>query len=228
MKEEIMSQSHLQDELSRYVADLDEKAALTVVQQRMKAEYDPFRIIESCKQGVHEVGIRYEEGRYFIAGLIMAGLILRTVIEHVQPALENQTRRPQKGSIVVGTVAGDIHDIGKELGKVLLSCEGFQVIDLGVDVPAQKFVESIRDHVPRIVVLSCLLTTAFDNMKHTVNAIQEQGLRSGLSIMIAGSMVNEDVCHYVEADYWTNDAINGVQWCKRIVEKPSVLPARNG
>lgn len=205
-----------EDILIRQVADLNEKAALSIVKERIQAGYDPFRIIESCKEGVHQVGVRYEKGEYFIAGLIMAGIILRGVIDLVRSALQHRIEDKRRGNVVLGTIQGDIHDIGKNLAGLMLSSEGFNVIDLGVDISPADFVSGISEYKPKIVVLCSLLTTVFENLKTAVDSIEEAGLRSGLCILIAGSMVNETVCEFSQADHWTNDAVKGVQWCKRV------------
>ena len=102
---------------------------------------------------------------------------------------------------------------------MLLSCEGFNVIDLGVDVPSQVFVEALEEHRPRILGLSCLLTSVFDNMRDTILAIDRKGLRPGVSVIVGGVVVNETVCRYTGADYWTSDAMRGVQWCRRLITR---------
>lgn len=207
--------SEFQDELVKQVADLDEKAALTNVSQKLEAGCDPYQIIALCKEGVHQAGIRYEKGQYFVAGLIMAGVILRNVIDLIQPELSKKVENVSRENIVIGTIKGDIHDIGKNLGGIILSCEGFNVIDLGVDIAAHHFIEAIKVHQPRIIVLSCMLTTAFDSLKTTTDAIKKAGLKNDLSVLIAGSLLDDKVCRFVQADHWTNDAIKGVLWCKR-------------
>ncbi len=207
-----------QDELIQQVVDLNEKAALAIVRQRLEAGHDPYRIIELCKEGVHLAGVRYEQGEYFVAGLIMAGVILRNVIDIIQPELVKCTGDIKKESIIIGTVRGDIHDIGKNLGGIILTCEGFRVVDLGVDTSETMFIEAIKKHQSRIVVLSCLLTTAFESLKATIDAIEAAGLRNKVAVLIAGSLVTERVCQHVGADHWTNDAVKGVQWCKRKTE----------
>lgn len=216
-----MKASDFQDELVNCIAGLDEKAALALVKERLKTGYDPFRIIESCKEGVRQVGLRYEKGSYFLAGLIMAGVILRSVIDMLQPELTRCSGNSPQETIVIGTVRGDIHDIGKNIGGIVLNCEGFNVIDLGVDIREEAFVDAIKAHRPKILGLSCLLTTAFDSLKSTTDALEKAGLRNAVSVLIAGSLVDEAVCKYVKADHWTNDAINGLQWCKRIVQRNS-------
>jgi methanogenic corrinoid protein MtbC1 len=209
----------IKDRLVTQIAELDERGVLETVRESMQSGYDPFRIIEACQEGVRLVGVQYEKGRYFIAGLIMAGLILKSVIGLIRPQLHGRVHGRSKGNIVIGTVQGDIHDIGKNLGAMLLSCEGFHMIDMGVDVPPETFVKAVLEYRPRIVGLSCLLTTAFDGLKQTIDAVKKAGLRTGLPIIIGGSMLEESVCEYAGADYWTRDAIMGVQWCRWVIER---------
>ncbi|MCX6066475.1 MAG: B12-binding domain-containing protein, partial [Chloroflexi bacterium] len=127
--------------LSELVAALDEDAVLALVQERLSAGSDPFQIIEECNAGMREVGIKYETGEYFVSGLIMSGEIFREVVELLQPLLEKRADGHSFGVVLIGTVSGDIHDIGKNMLGMLLSCYGFTVIDLGVDVPPANFAE---------------------------------------------------------------------------------------
>jgi methanogenic corrinoid protein MtbC1 len=203
-----------QDKLINYVADLEKMAVIAIVQERLGQGYNPFQILEACQEGVRIVGHRFEQGRYYIAGLIMAGEILRIVVEMLQPYLQEPTQNSTLETIVIGTVQGDIHDIGKNLVSMLLSCQSFRIIDLGVDVPAADFIAAIKEYKPKIVGLSCLLTTAFESMKSVIDSIETSDLRSGLSIIIGGSIIDEETCKFVGADYWTIDAQAGVQWCK--------------
>ncbi len=134
-----MSNPNLNSELAKLVADLEEDTVLKLVQQRLEAGGDPLQIIAECNEGMRAVGQRYEQGEYFVAGLIMSGEIFREVVEMVQPLLEKQADGKASGRVLVGTVSGDIHDIGKNMFGMLLSCHGFDVIDLGVDVPPEMF-----------------------------------------------------------------------------------------
>lgn len=203
-----------QDKLISHLADLDEKGVLSLVNERLEAGHDPYGIIEACQEGVRRVGTRYEKGDYFIAGLIMAGVILRGVIDLIRPDLQKKPQGSQRGNFVLGTVQGDIHNIGKDLVGILLSCEGFNVIDVGVDTPVELFVDAIREHNPPFLGLSCLLTTAFESLRDTISGIEEAGLRSGLTIIIGGSTLDESVCKFTGADHWTTDAMKGVEWCR--------------
>jgi methylmalonyl-CoA mutase cobalamin-binding domain/chain len=170
---------------------------------------------------MREVGQRYEKGEYFVAGLIMSGEIFREVVELVQPLIEQQSEGNASGRVLVGTVSGDIHDIGKNMFGMLLSCHGFDVIDLGVDVPPDVFAAKVIEKKPDIVGLSGLITASFETMKDTVTALRTQAEEHQLSfpVIIGGGMINDQVCQYVGADYWMPDAMAGVRLCEELLSK---------
>ncbi len=197
-------------QLAALVADLQEKAALECVGEALAAGEDPLRIMEQCQEGLRLVGKRYEEGIYYISGLIMSGEIMRQVGELIFPVLERQVSADASGRILLGTVAGDIHFIGKNLLKVLLRCHGFTVRDAGEDVPAERFVELVQEFKPHAVGLSCLLTTAYDSLKDTVALLRRRPPAQGVPIVIGGR-VDGKVCAYVKADHWAGDATTGIR-----------------
>jgi methylmalonyl-CoA mutase cobalamin-binding domain/chain len=203
------------------MADLEEDAVLQLVDQRIKAGDDPLKIIDECNEGMREVGLRYEKKEYFVAGLIMSGEIFREVVELVQPLLEQQTEGKTSGRVLVGTVSGDIHDIGKNMFGMLLSCHGFEVIDLGVDVPPAVFAMKAVEAQPDAVGLSGLITASFEMMKETVAALRKESQEHGLSfpVIIGGGMIDDQVCQYVGADYWMPDAMAGVRLCEELFRK---------
>ncbi len=168
---------------------------------------------------MRQVGQRYERGEFFVSGLIMSGEIFREVVELVQPLLQQQARGQSSGTVLVGTVSGDIHDIGKNIAGMLLACHGFTVIDLGVDVPPAVFAAKAIETKPDIVGLSGLITASFDAMKATVTALRAQAQEQHCSfpIVIGGGMIDEQVCRYVGADYWVNNAMDGVRLCQRLL-----------
>ncbi|MDR3576961.1 MAG: cobalamin-dependent protein [Anaerolineaceae bacterium] len=217
-----MDQKDLHTQLLNLMANLDETALLDLVQKRIKAGDDPLKIIDDCNEGMRLVGQRYEEGRYFISGLIMSGEIFREVVEMVQPLLEQQrTDEHSIGRVLVGTVSGDIHDIGKNILGMLLSCHGFFVIDLGIDVPPMDFAKKAVETRPDIVGLSGLITASFGMMKDTVSLLRAEAETNHISfpIIIGGGMVDDQVCRYVGADHWVSDAMDGVRLCQRLMEK---------
>ena len=207
------------NQLAQLVANLEEDAALELVQQRIDAGDDPLQIINECNEGMRDVGQRYEQGEYFIAGLIMSGEIFREVVELIQPLMEQQASRESAGRVLVGTVSGDIHDLGKNIFGMLLACHGFEVIDLGVDVPAAEFGARVIETEPDIVGLSGLITAAFVTMKETVTVLRVESQKHDLSfpIIIGGGFIDEQICQYVGADYWMPDAMAGVRKCEELL-----------
>lgn len=207
-----------QDKLITLMAELKEEAVLALVEQHVADGIDPLVIIDLCHKGMIQVGERYEQGRYFISGLIMAGEIMRKVGQLVLPLFENKVTNEDSGSIVLGTVEGDIHFIGKDIFKVLVRGYGFTVHDLGVDVPPRKFLASVHEFRPNIVGLSCLISAAYKTMQETI-ALLKENIPQGLSprAYIIGGRVDELVCKDVGADYWTNDAVRGVRLCQKIM-----------
>jgi methylmalonyl-CoA mutase cobalamin-binding domain/chain len=209
-----------QNSLTDLVADLEEEAALVMVMQRIQAGDDPMQIIAECNAGMRLVGLRYESGDYFLSGLIMAGEIFRKVMEVVQPRMEEQGQGRVHGRVLLGTVAGDIHDIGKNIIGMLLACHGFSVVDLGVDVAPQVFGEKVAEIKPDIVGLSGLLSASHETMKKTVSTLREKARVSQVTfpIVIGGGMVDEQVCRYVDADHWAPDAMSGVRLCQDLMD----------
>jgi len=207
--------------LAALIANLEEDAVLALVEERLAAGDDPLQIIDDCNAGMRIVGQRYENGEYFVSALIMSGEIFREVVELVQPLLEKRGNGQSSGLVLIGTVSGDIHDIGKNMVGMLLSCYGFTVIDLGVDVPPADFAQKAIEIKPDIVGLSGLITASFEMMKETITALREQAAAHQVSfpIMIGGSMVDEQVCRYVGADYWEKDAMGGVRLCQELAAK---------
>lgn len=210
---------HSTDSLALLVADLEEDAVLTITRQRLAEGDDPLDILDECQRGLRLVGRRFEQGRYYIAGLIMAGEILRQVLAMARPGLTAERKQPSVGKILLGTVEGDIHDLGKDIVKLLLSSHGFEVVDLGVDVPSFRFVAAVSKVQPDIVGLSGLLTAGFSSMKETVEALRaaEAPGNSSLPIIIGGR-VDQKICSYVGADYWCDEAMRGVRLCQQLVE----------
>ena len=216
-----MKNNNENHDLVHLLADLEEEAVLEIVRKRIQSGGELLSILEECNEGMQLVGQRYEQGEYYIAGLIMSGEIFREVVEMVQPQLVQSTEKESSGRILVGTVSGDIHDIGKNMLGMLLTCYGFTVNDLGVDVPPAEFAAKAVESKPDIVCLSGLITASFEMMKETVAMLREEAARHRLSfpILIGGGMMDEQVCRYVGADYWSRDAMAGVRLCQSLLAK---------
>ncbi|MBM4305761.1 MAG: hypothetical protein FJ115_03625 [Deltaproteobacteria bacterium] len=207
-----------QEKLITLMAELKEEAVLDLVRQHIADGVDPLVIIDLCHKGMTQVGERYEQGYYFISGLIMAGEIMHQVSQLALPLLEREIKYGHSGSIVLGTVEGDIHFLGKDIFKVLVRGYGYNVHDLGVDVPPGKFLAAIHEFKPDIVGLSCLISSTYNNMQMTISYLRENIPQAqSPEAYIIGGRVDELVCKEIGADFWTNDAMRGVRICQEIM-----------
>ncbi len=196
------------------MADLKEEEALQIVRDRLEKGDDPMKILDDSRSAMEIVGKRFAEGDYFIPDLIYSGEILREISDIVKPMLTGESQQKRIGKFLLGTVAGDIHDIGKDIVAFMLDINGFEVIDLGVDVPVQTFVDKLKETGAPIVGLSGFLTLAFDAMKETIEAIETAGLRDKARIMIGGGQIDEEVRKYTGADAFRPDAVAAVELAK--------------
>jgi len=211
--------------LGQALADLQEDEALEIVRQRMAHGDDPMEIIDDCQAGMREVGERYAQQRYFLSALIMAGEILRQIMDIVLPAVEEKLSGQSSGRVMVGTVQGDIHDLGKNMLLMLLRSYGFAVLDLGIDVAPETFVAEARTFKPQVIGLSGLITAAYASMRETVSALRAMMAEDGIQIpVVIGGQVDEQVCRYAGADYWSTDAMEGVRLCQQIVANAQRKP----
>jgi methanogenic corrinoid protein MtbC1 len=205
----------MSEKLVNAIADMREEEALKLVKEMVEGGSEPMAILESARAAMTIVGQRYDEGTYFLPELILAGEILNEITDVIKPELAQLPAIERHGKVVIGTVKGDIHDIGKNIVTFMLDVNGFEVLDLGVDVSPEKFVETIRDAQPQVVGLSGFLTLAFDTMKETIDAIEAAGLRDGVKIMIGGGQVTEEVREYAGADAYGRDAVAGVSLARQ-------------
>ncbi len=210
----------LSEEFVKVVVDLDEYKAVELTKRRLEGGEDPLKILDDLTKAANVIGEKYERGEFFIADLVMAGEILKEVSDIVRPKLRELGRvREPIGRFVIGTVEGDIHDIGKNIVVTMAEAAGFEVIDLGVDVSPDKFVEAIQKHNPDIVGMSCLITVGIESMKKTVDAIKQAGLRDKVKVIIGGGRVDQYACQYVDADAWTNSAAEGIRIMLKWIEE---------
>jgi len=198
-------------ELVKLLSDLKEPEALSFVEKAMGEGVDPMKILGEAQEGMKIVGERFASEEYFLPELIFSGEILNQIVEKLKPHLKEVEKADRQGKVIMGTVAGDIHDIGKNLVIFMLDVNGFEVIDLGIDVPAQKFVETIKETGSKVVGLSGFLTLVFQTMKDTIDAINEAGLRDDVKIMIGGGQIDEQVKGFTGADAYGNDAMEAVK-----------------
>ena len=205
------------EDLVSTLADLKEKEALGIVQDRLSAGEEPLKILNDARRAVEIVGKRFADSQYFIPDLVYSGEILKEITDMVKPKLAKAAEVKRVGKVIIGTVAGDIHDIGKDIVVFMLDVNGIEVYDLGVDVPAQKFVEKIKESGAPIVGLSGFLTLAFDSMKQTIEAVKAAGLRDKVKVMIGGGQISEEIRKYAGADAYGKDAMAGVSLAKKWV-----------
>ena len=203
------------ESLIHALVEMQEAEALQKSKQLLDEGTDPVNILEACSKAMETVGKRFEQGEYFLPHLIMAGVMLKQISETIKPLIKGEKTEAGRGRVLMGTVRGDIHDIGKNIVIFLLEVNGFEVRDIGIDQPPESFVEAIREFRPGVVGMSGLLTLAFDSMKKTVRAIEDAGLREKVRIMIGGAQVTEQVKDYTGADAYGPDALAGV----RLVEQ---------
>jgi len=203
------------ESLIHALVEMQEAEALQKAKQLLDEGTDPVNILEACSKAMETVGKRFEQGEYFLPHLIMAGVMLKKIYETIKPLIKEEKTEAGKGRVLMGTVKGDIHDIGKNIVIFLLEVNGFEVRDIGIDQPPENFLEAIREFQPGVVGMSGLLTLAFDSMKKTVRAIEDAGLREKVRIMIGGAQVTEQVKDYTGADAYGPDALAGV----RLVEQ---------
>lgn len=206
------------DDLAIALADLQETDAIALVRRRLEVGEEPLAVLQSCRDGMAIVGQRHQTGEYYISDLLMAGEIFRQAMAILTPLLESGTA-PTKGRVVIGTVHTDIHDIGKDLVVSMLKAAGYEVYDLGVNVPAERFVEVLEETGATVLGLSGLLTTSFKPMKETIDRLVSAGLRDTVKVMIGGGPVNELVKDFTGSDAWGVDAQSAVDLCNRWMEE---------
>jgi 5-methyltetrahydrofolate--homocysteine methyltransferase len=205
-------------QLVDWLADMNEDDALALAKRMLLEDgKDPLRVLELCRNAMDIVGKRFEEGEYFLPELVLAGEMLETIGAIAKPLIKNAPGEEARklGKVLIGTVQGDLHDIGKNIVCFMLDINGFEVRDIGIDVPVQTFIDEIGTYKPDVVGLSGFLTLAFDSMKETIAAIDGAGQRDGMKIMIGGGQIDETVRAYTGADAFGINAVEAVNLCKR-------------
>ena len=202
------------EELVLSLVEMKRDRVLELTESLIKSQIDPLEILGASRRAMGEVGRLFEEEAYFIPELILAGKMLKDIAERVKPHLTVDVKSEKKGRVLIGTVAGDIHDIGKDIVVTMLDVNGYEVLDLGVDVPVERFVEATRTFKPQVVGLSGFLTLVYDPMKDTIQAIRDEN--SGeIKFMIGGGQIDEQVMAYTGADGYGSDAIEAVKLCEK-------------
>ena len=188
------------------------------VEMALAEKTQPSEIITSMRKGLSAAGTKYEQGEYFLSELVMSGIMAQELSEMLKPYLRRDETQ-SLARIVIGTVKGDLHDIGKNLVSTMLSSAGFEVQDLGVDVPPEKFVEIVKREKPRVVAMSCLLTVAMDAMKNVMDRLKESGFRSEVKVLVGGRPITSDFAEQIGADGYGVDAIEAASVAKGVLTR---------
>jgi len=202
--------------LKNAIADLEDEKAYELVNEVMADGGTQVEAaLKACQEGMDIVGKRFEAQEYFVADLIFAGEIMSKAMEILKPALAAKRGDQVSSKMILCTVEGDLHDIGKNIVKSILEATGFEVLDLGIDVPADVIVKTAKEQGIKIIALSGVLTLAIDSMKKTVDAFAAAGMRDSVKIIIGGAPVTEDICRHVGADAWAFHPQDTAQICRK-------------
>ena len=207
-----------EQQLVQWLADMNEDDALTMARRMLLDEHvNPMRVLELCRAAMDIVGQRFEEGEYFLPELVLAGEMLDTIGKMAKPLIQQGDSGASRklGRVLIGTVHGDLHDIGKNIVTFMLDINGFEVKDIGIDVPVQTFIDEIERFQPDVVGLSGFLTLAFDSMKETIAAFEQAGMRHRFKVMVGGGQIDETVRAYTGADAYGINAVEAVNLCRQ-------------
>ena len=203
--------------LAKSISELDAKKALEEVEARLKQGDDPQAILLECRQGMEEVGKKFETGECFIADLMYVADIFQRIMNILEPELKKIMKLKSEGKIIIATVKHDIHDIGKNLVGSMLNVSGFEIIDLGIDVSPDLICKEIKEHSPEIVALSCLLTSTIDSVEDTIVEIGKAGLRDKMKIIVGGNPLSSELATAMGADAYGDDAYEAITKCKELL-----------
>ncbi|MDP2824204.1 MAG: cobalamin-dependent protein [Sulfuritalea sp.] len=206
-----------EQQLVGFMAEMQEDEALALAKKMLLEENaSPLRVLELCRKAMDIVGKRFEDGEYYLPELVLAGEMLETIGAIAKPLIRHAPgEEPKKlGKVLIGTVHGDLHDIGKNIVSFMLDINGFEVKDIGIDVPVKSFIEEINAWQPDVVGLSGFLTLAFESMRETIEAFDKEGMRSRFKVMIGGGQIDETVRAYTGADAFGVNAVEAVNLCR--------------
>ena len=203
---------HDVEELVDILLDFSGDKVTRYCEEELKKAVTPYQIFNDLSRGLDEIGKRYEKGRFFTSDLIVSGSNMKKAIERLRPLFERETGSV-KGRVLIGTVKGDVHDIGKTIFSIMLQANGFEVTDLGVDVTEEAFLEGVEKTRPDILAMSALLTSTMSNMEAVIEALKEKGLRENIKIIIGGRPINREFAEKIGSDEYGKDAVEGVRKC---------------
>jgi len=204
-------------DLAAALVGFKKDVVLGEIMQRLGDGEAPLQLIRELQDGMGQIGQKFETGDYFLSELLMSADLFTKAMEILEPRLQ-ETAMDTIGTLVIGTPKGDIHDIGKNIFCTVAKGNGFEVIDLGIDIPAQRFVDAVAEIKPQILGFSALLTPSFEPMKAVVDLLVEQDLRNRVKIIVGGGVTTETVKKYVGADAQTADVMDGIKLCKEFID----------
>jgi methylmalonyl-CoA mutase cobalamin-binding domain/chain len=209
----------MNEDLNKAYLDMDRQAAVDVVEKALADGNSAKDIMEANRMAMEAVGKNFETGEFFLSELILSAEICKAVSAILEPILaKNQAEKDPRKVIVFGTPQGDIHDLGKNLTAIILKAQGFEVIDLGVDVPPQKFIDAVKEHNATILAMSALITPTFKSIKKIVTQLEEEGLREKIFVIIGGAVTNDLARDEMGADAQTKDPMEAVQMCEKFIQ----------
>ena len=205
--------------LAGYIATLDRDKAYALVREAMDTGEDPIRIIDIAQKGMEEVGEKFNKGEFYLAELMLSGKLFQTIVEMINPFLTHNSTQVRIGKILLATPESDIHDLGKNIVATMFTANGWDVVDIGVNVPVDQIVSKTAEIKPDILGLSCLLSTAFDRIKQVGEDLADKGLRNKIKFVIGGGVTNESTRAFVGADFQCTDVMEGLAYCTKIIGK---------
>jgi len=215
---EEMGMDDILSKLYNAILEGDVPVAESMAKKAIEAGCDPLKAIEKASEAIREVGERFGRGEYFLPELVMSAEAMKAIMRVLLPEVRRRGGKIEyKGRVVIATVAGDIHDIGKSLVAALLEVNGFEVIDLGVDVPTQTIIDKVKELKPDILGLSALLTTTMLEQKRVIEALKKAGLRDKVKVMVGGAAVNEEWAKMIGADAYGSDAYDAVEKANKLL-----------
>jgi len=211
-------EAEILDKLRQSVTEFDDEAAADWAKKAIEENVDPFKAVDVLTDAIREVGEAFAREEYFLPELLGAAGAMESAMPILEEAIAKGPGEKQSaGKVVAGTVAGDIHNIGKSILCTLLRTEGFEVVDLGIDVSVESFVEAVREHQPDIVVMSALLTITAAVQKSVIEALEKEGLRDGVKILVGGAAIGEEFAKNIGADGYDPTALGGVKLAKSVL-----------
>ena len=213
----------MSSKISENIVQLNENEVLNEVKMRLKQGEDPMKIVDDCREGLIIVGEKYKKKEFFLAELILSGEIFKDAMELISPYLIRENEKEIKGKILLATIQGDIHNLGKNIFGTLLKINGFKVYDLGVDVNPEIILDKVREIHPDFIGFSALLTITFDPMKYVIDTLKKENLRNQVKILVGGGVTTSMVKEYIGADFQTIDAMEGIEYCLKNVKEEEMV-----